>query len=95
MAIELIGPERAGKMLADMHPSRAPDRFIIKTFAAQMRAGTWVPALNPVRTAKADGRLLSGQHVLHAIIEYGQETEIFTAEVDAVAVKTIAGQRPC
>lgn len=70
--IETISPARAKSMLADNADNQRnlkPQQ--IEYLAGQMAAGKWKPQSNPIQLTKS-GKLINGQHRLHAIQKYGK-----------------------
>lgn len=63
-----VSPSRAEAWLAKNTHNRSLRKRTITTYATDMAAGDWSFTGEPV-TFAADGRLLDGQHRLHAIVE--------------------------
>lgn len=67
-AIEYIDPAYAKQALEqNVDTNRRVSRVTVDRYARMMRAGRWLPTGESVKFT-ADGRLLDGQHRMHAII---------------------------
>jgi hypothetical protein len=65
-----VSPAGAREWLSDMWPSRKVSVRKVERFVAAMRDGTFDPdAPEAVVTLDPDGRLVSGQHPLRAVVE--------------------------
>lgn len=75
---EKINPDRAKAMLGNSHANRNLRRGWVSLLARDMKAGRWQKTGQAI-IISLDGKLLDGQHRLHAIIESGQTIEIAVA----------------
>lgn len=66
--VRMIGPDEANALLAKNTNNRKAMRTQVARLASYMLDGEWKFDASPIRIAK-DGRLLDGQHRLHAVIE--------------------------
>jgi hypothetical protein len=65
-----VSPDRAEEILAAMWPSRRPQESLTARIRTVMTGPRWDPSAYPI-TLDPDGRLVSGQHVLYAVLEIG------------------------
>ncbi len=77
-----VTPALAQRMLDGRVPSRSPSARMIDHLAAKLKDGGWHPEA-AVITTLPDGRVLNGQNVLEAIMQYGKAAEV-TIEVAPV-----------
>ncbi len=83
--VETITPEMAKAILAGNTGNRAIRANAVRNMADDMRRGFWRLTHQGIAIAQ-DGRLLDGQHRLHAILDYGQPVEMMVARnVDPAA----------
>lgn len=78
--IELVDvtPELAEFWLTQNQSNRNIRRDIWKAYARDMAAGAWKLTAEPVKISPA-GKLLDGQHRLHAIVNSGATVQMFVA----------------
>lgn len=78
--IELVNvtPELAQFWLTQNESNRNIRRVIWKAYARDMAAGAWKLTAEPVKISPA-GKLLDGQHRLHAIVDSGATVQMFVA----------------
>lgn len=70
ITLEEISPDLASGLLASNEKNRSLNAHHVQFLAAQMLAGAWQMAGDPIRVASS-GRLLDGQHRLSAIVQTG------------------------
>lgn len=75
----LVTPEMAREWLENQAANRKPSRGVIENYIKTMRDGRWVadPAL-PLWFGE-DGRLIDGQHRLHAVVAHGEPVDFYVA----------------
>jgi len=69
-AIETISPQRAAELLQGNFDNRKLDKAKVKQWASEMSQGRWRLTSQPIAIA-ADGRVVDGQHRLHACVDSG------------------------
>jgi hypothetical protein len=74
-----ISPELATKYLSKNEGNRKLSNRYVDFFYRQMQSGNWELTGDPIKIAKS-GRLLDGQHRLHALVKFGKPVEMFVAE---------------
>lgn len=94
MTVETITPERAAQILQHNDKNRPLNRQHVQELAQAMRRGEWRLNYEPVKIG-ASGRLLDGQHRLHAVIKTGASVEmaVVTGVDDAVFDTIDTGKR--
>lgn len=94
MTIETITPERAAQILQHNEKNRPLSRQHVQELAQAMRRGGWRLNYEPVKIG-ASGRLLDGQHRLHAVIQAGASVDmvVVTGVDDAVFETLDTGKR--
>lgn len=68
-SFELITPEIAKELLSHNGANRPLSEVIVTEYARQMAAGLWKEETAESIKISADGRLINGQHRLHAVIK--------------------------
>lgn len=78
--IELVDvtPELAEFWLTQNEANRSVRRAIWKAYARDMAAGAWKLTAEPIKISPS-GKLLDGQHRLHAVVESGATVQMFVA----------------
>jgi hypothetical protein len=78
--IELVNvtPELAEFWLTQNQSNRRVRRTIWKSYARDMQAGAWKLTAEPVKLSP-EGKLLDGQHRLHAVVDAGVTVPMFVA----------------
>jgi hypothetical protein len=71
VAEETVTPDRAKAMLANIKNDRPLSDYTVLNYAETMRQGDWKFNGDPVRL-NAEGKLIDGQHRLHAIVKSGK-----------------------
>ena len=69
-AIETISPQRAAELLQGNFDNRKLDKAKVKQWASEMSQGRWRLTSQTIAIA-ADGRVVDGQHRLHACVDSG------------------------
>lgn len=65
-----IGPDTAAEMLRSNHTNRPLRPKKVRQYVEDMTAGRWKDSFDPIRFGRS-GRLIDGQHRLHAIVAAG------------------------
>jgi hypothetical protein len=87
--IETVTPEKAEKWLGSVAPNRNLRKSLVERHAESMRQGEWQATGESVKFDK-DGRLLDGQHRLHAIVEAGISVEMLVVRgLDATTIDVL------
>lgn len=73
-AIERISPQRAAELLQGNFDNRKLDKAKVKQWASEMTQGRWRLTSQTIAIA-ADGRVVDGQHRLHACVDSGVTIE--------------------
>jgi hypothetical protein len=73
-----VTPELARVWLNQNVSNRPIRRTVWKAYARDMAAGAWRPTAEPIKLS-TDGKLLDGQHRLHAIIDADVTVRLFVA----------------
>jgi hypothetical protein len=68
---EDITPQRAADLLDSAIPSRLADVRVVSGLEEEIRAGTLSEGDARIFISGADGRLISGRRVLHAVVSTG------------------------
>ncbi len=74
----LVTPDQARRWLADQEFNRALRQIKVKEYASDMKSGRWMATAQPIMINQS-GKLIDGQHRLHAVIESGAEIEMLVA----------------
>lgn len=91
--IEHITPEKARKYLDGNYGNRLIRNTWVENLAGMILRGEWVATHQGLAFAK-DGRLLDGQHRLHAIVRAGKAVDILvTHDLDEAVFRHIDGGR--
>lgn len=77
--IVTITPEWAAKVLERNDKNRTLKRFTLLKYKALIKQGLWVVNGDSIRISKT-GRLLDGQHRLHAVVQTGCSIQSFVVE---------------
>lgn len=75
MALELVTPERAAKLLAGGRRNRALDPGVVADLVSAMRDGSF-NAREGRPLQLRGGKLQNGQHRLTAVVELGEPVEL-------------------
>lgn len=98
--VVMIDPDTAARWLAHNAANRNVRNSQVSKYASDMAAGRWHLTGSPIQFA-VDGRLLDGQHRLHAVIKSGMTVPMFVvrglpttaqAFMDTGAKRTVADQ---
>lgn len=79
VAVRTVDADTARRWLGENTNNRSVSKTAVARYARDMKAGEWLYTGDPVRFS-ADGRLLDGQHRLHAIIEAGVAVPMLVIE---------------
>lgn len=87
--VETITPEIARQYLDMNKENRPVRRMRVDSYAQQMARGQWLPTGDPIRF-NSEGRLLDGQHRLHAVIQANATLDmIVIRDVPTAAFKVL------
>lgn len=75
-SVVMVDPEMASRWLDRNDNNRNARAAIVAAYARDMKAGQWKITGDAIRFSK-DGRLLDGQHRLHAVIRSGKTIAMF------------------
>lgn len=79
VARKVVTPELASKYLSSNQGNRKISQRQVNFYYKQMVAGEWGATGDTIKIS-SEGRLLDGQHRLHALIRYDNPIEMFIAE---------------
>lgn len=79
VARKLVTPELASKYLSSNQGNRKISERQVNFYYKQMVSGEWGTTGDTIKLS-SEGRLLDGQHRLHALIRYDNPIEMFVAE---------------
>lgn len=79
VARKLVTPELATKYLSSNQGNRKLSERQINFYYKQMISGDWGTTGDTIKIS-SEGRLLDGQHRLHAVVRYDKPVEMFIAE---------------
>lgn len=75
-----VTPDLAKKWLdSNIKINRKLDERLVHSYYQQMVKGQWMETGDTIKFSKS-GKLMNGQHTLHAIIKYGKPVALFVAE---------------
>lgn len=77
-SIEVITPEQANEILSNNEGNRPLSERNVNFLLSEMRSGNWKTTGHTIKLGK-QGRLLDGQHTLHALVKYGKPLELCIA----------------
>lgn len=77
-SVESITPEQATEILLGNEGNRPLSERNVNFLLSEMRAGNWKTTGHTIKLGK-DGRLLDGQHTLHALVKFGKPLELCVA----------------
>ncbi|MFG3617439.1 hypothetical protein [Nocardia sp. NPDC047654] len=88
MELELIDPEKAEQYLGKNHSNRNLRKAHYLSQASDMKAGRWQPSHMSI-AFDTRGKLIDGQHRLHAIVESGIPIWLFVARNVEASVQEV------
>lgn len=83
--IELVTPEVASRLLENNEGNRRIRPSVVTKYAAAMLHGNWKVTPEPI-VISSTGRLMNGQHRLHAVIKAGVSISLFVVRGVDVAL---------
>lgn len=87
--IELVTPEVASRLLENNEGNRRIRPSVVTKYAAAMLHGNWKVTPEPIVISNT-GRLMNGQHRLHAVIKSGVSISLFVVRgVDVVLFEAL------
>lgn len=77
-SIEMIAPVDAARILKRNEGNRTLSERNVQFLLSEMKRGNWKTSGHTIKLSR-DGRLLDGQHTLHALIKYGRPLQLCVA----------------